>query len=218
MSQLLTSRWEPSDVLNIITPRNDISCAGFTQQGLPCRWRLDGEIKAQIRSLLLQMSEKSPRRALGDLPELARLCLCETNHRNQATRVLDTWTPLVERYASWLESRDTHQPQELDCSPDDKIDGSSNRNVRHSGSRSASPSVDDIMAELEALSIRQKQLQRALQHLLPPTGNQRPNSSSVQSTPSSVVITPLDESPSSSQQSLGGGARSFKKFFGSRKG
>jgi hypothetical protein len=218
MSQLSTSRWEPSDVLNIITPNDDISCAGITQQGRPCRWRLDGEIKAQIRSLLFQMSEKTPRRALGDLPELVRLCLCETNHRYQATRVLNTWTPLVERYATWLESRDTHQPQIRDSSPDERIDGPSNRNVRLSEPRSTNPSVDDIMAELESLSIRQKQLQKVLQHLLPQTGNQRPNSCSVQSTQSSVVITPPDDSPPSSQESLGSGSRNFKRFFGSRKG
>lgn len=218
MSQLSTSRWEPSDVLNIITPNDDISCAGITREGRPCGWRLDGEIKAQIRSLLFQMSEKTPRRALGNLPELVRLCLCERNHRNQATRVLNKWTPLVERYATRLESRDTHQPQIFDNTPDDRIDGSSNRNVRPSEPRSTSLSVEDIIAKVEALSIQQqKQLQKRLQHLLQQDGNQSPNSSSVQSTQSSVVTTPLGNSPSSSQQSLESGPRSLKKFFGRRK-
>ena len=100
MSQLPTPRWSPSAVLDIITASNDISCAGITQKGLPCRWDLGGDPKLQALHLLDSMSQKSPREALDDLPQLARLCLCQKNHQQQAARVVARWTALIEQYDS----------------------------------------------------------------------------------------------------------------------
>jgi hypothetical protein len=223
MHQLPSTKWEPSDILNIITPGNDIGCAGTTQQGLPCRWRLDGEIKAQIRSFLVHMSEKSPRRAIDDLPELARLCLCETNHRSQQANVVNKWTLIVKRYALWMESRDA---QELESNPDDIPSSPPKKNGQPSRPRPASPDLDDLADELEALDIRRRQVQENIRRRLAETDIQTSNSSLVQSspspsTPSLAISTPQEELPSNSQQSLGRGSsppRNSKKWvFGRRK-
>jgi hypothetical protein len=206
MSQLSASRWEPSDILNIITDSNDISCAGITQRGLACGWRLDGEYKEQARTLLFRMSQKSPRQALSDLPQLARLCLCQKNHQSQAARVVAKWTSLVETYDSGRGRTDTHHPQGSGSSSDNSSSSSSNSNNQPSPTRATSTSIDMIISEMKALSIRQEELQRALQDLLPERENRSSNSGSVQasssqSTPRSVSQTHLDTLTSRAQQS-----------------
>jgi hypothetical protein len=152
MSQLPTQRWSPSAVLDIITASNDISCAGITLKGLPCRWDLGGDPKRQARNSLISMSQRSPREALDDLPHLARLCLCQKNHQQQAARVVAEWTDLIELYISSLEREDTRNPHR--------------RGVRGPESRGSKLSVDEITAELDALSIRQEELRSMLQDAL----------------------------------------------------
>jgi hypothetical protein len=217
MHQLPSTKWEPSDILNIITPGNDIGCAGTTKKGLPCGWHLDGEIKAQIRKFLVHMSEKSPRRAIDDLPQLARLCLCETNHRSQQASVVNKWTPIVERYALWMESRDA---QELESNPDDIPSSPPKKNGQPSRPRPASPDLDDLADELEALDIRRRQVLEKMRRRLAETDIQTSNSSLAQSSPSPSTPS-LATSTSNSQQSLGRGSsppRNSKKWgFGRRK-
>lgn len=214
MSQLSTSVWEPSNVLNIITPSNDIGCAGITQKGLACRWRLDGAIKASIRSLLFQMSEKPPRQTIRDLPELARLCLCEANHQDQVATVLETWTPRVEKYAGWLESRHIYK-EETGVYPDPTIATPSNRTGKTSVPK-VPISVDDILKEMEALSFRQKELQQALANQMAKPESQGTRTSSGQSTPSYVAVTPMGDSLSGLDESSSSSRRISKKGFWKR--
>ncbi len=202
MSQLSTSRWEPSDILNIITETNDISCAGITQKGLACRWNLDGEFKEQARTLLFQMSQKSPRQTLTDLPRLAQLCLCQKNHQYQAARVVAKWTSLVETYDSSRQGRkDTRHAQGSGSFSGNSSSSSSNSVVRPSKTGAASFNMEMIISELEAISIRQEELKSALQDLLSENEIQSSNSgstsaSSAQSTPRSVNQIQQDELPS----------------------
>jgi hypothetical protein len=134
-------------VLDIITASNDISCAGITLKGLPCRYDLGGDPKAQARHLLDSLSKRSTREALDVLPQLARLCLCK-HHQQQAARVVLRWTALIEPYTGSPEGEDTQQ---------------AHRPVGETGSGEPIPSVDEIIAELNALSIRQKELRSMLQ-------------------------------------------------------
>ena len=143
-------------VLDIITASNDLFCAGITLKGLPCRNNLGRDPKLQARYLLDSMSQRSPREALNDLPQLARLCLCQNWHQQQAARVVAEWSALIEPYASSLEREDTRQRG--------KTSGiSSKGGVRATGSSGPKLSVDEIIAELDALSIRQKELRSMLQ-------------------------------------------------------
>src|ERR1700712_3638680 len=99
-SPTLSQTWSSFDVLQIITPSNDIVCAGITGKGLPCRWELTSEPKRDARQLLDSMCAKSPLDALDDLPRLARLCLCVAHHQYQAGRVVDEWTVVIRSYAA----------------------------------------------------------------------------------------------------------------------
>jgi hypothetical protein len=145
-------------VLDIITASNDISCAGITKKGLPCQYDLGGDPKRQARRLLDSMSQRSPREALNDLPQLARLCLCQKWHQAQAADVVANWTDLIETYVSSLES------EVKPVGHRGKISGiSSKGGLRASGSSGPKLSVDEIIAELDALSIRQKELRSMLQ-------------------------------------------------------
>jgi hypothetical protein len=184
MSQLPTQRWSPSAVLDIITAGNDISCAGITQKGLPCRWDLGGDPKQQARNLLISMSQRSPREALGDLPQLARLCLCQKNHQQQAARVVAKWKALIEPYASSLEREGAPKPHR--------------RGVHGPDSR-GSISVDEIIAELDALSIRQEELRSMLQdaHLS--------KDGSARTTPSQNRAHLVNQTPPSESDSSGTG-------------
>ena len=148
MSQLPTRRWSPSAVLKIITPNNDISCAGITQKGLPCNWDLGGDPKRRARNLLISMSQRPPHEALDDLPQLSRLCLCQKNHQQQAARVVAEWTVLIELYANSLKGEDNRQSH---------------------------PSLDEIIAELNTLSIRQEQLRSLLPNDHPERTSLSPN-------------------------------------------
>jgi hypothetical protein len=140
-------------VLDIITASNDISCAGITKKGLPCQYDLGGDPKRQARRLLDSMSQRSPREARDDLPQLARLCLCQKWHQAQAADVVANWTDLIETYVSSLES------EVKPVGHRGKISGISSKG----GVRARGPTVDEIIAELEILSIRQKELRSMLQ-------------------------------------------------------
>tara|TARA_R110002060_G_scaffold40044_5_gene51289 strand:- start:1575 stop:2282 length:708 start_codon:yes stop_codon:yes gene_type:complete len=158
-----TQIWNASSVLEIITASNDISCAGINLKGLPCGWDLGAEPKQQARHLLISMSQRSPREALNDLPQLARLCLCQKNHQKQAARVVAKWTPLIELYASNLEgehARRIHQPVGRGGNTSGTSAGGGVRGTRPSGQKLC---VDEIIAEMDALSIRQKELRSMLQ-------------------------------------------------------
>jgi hypothetical protein len=135
MSQSRTPIWNPSSILEIINDHNDISCAGVTQKGLPCGYHLGGEPKSQARQLLGRMSQKPPRRALSDLPELAEYCLCKKSHQGQARTVVADWTAIIEPFLTSHE-KEKEKPKQ--------------------------PDIDEIIAELEALSIRQQKLRRML--------------------------------------------------------
>jgi len=155
MSQLPTLGWSPSAVLNIITAGNDISCAGTTLKGLPCGWDLGGDLKREVRNLLMSMSQRSPREALDDLPQLARLCLCQKNHQPQAAKVVARWSVLIEEYASSLKGKDTARTHRRSNSGDRET-------------RSGRPilSIEEIIAELNDLSIRQKELQSMVKSII----------------------------------------------------
>ena len=163
MTQSSTQRWSPSAVLGIITADDDISCAGITLKGLRCRWELGGDPKLQARDLLLSMSQRPPREALDNLPQLARLCLCQKNHQQQAARVVEKWTALIEPYASSHEregARHTHRPVDHGSNTSSM---SSKDRVHTPGSSGPKLNVDEIIAEMNALSIRHAELRSMLQ-------------------------------------------------------
>ena len=174
-------------VLNIITSSNDISCAGITQKGLPCRWDLGGDPKLQARQLLNSMSRRSPREALDSLPQLARLCLCQKNHQQQAASVVVRWTALIEPYASSLERDDLRG---------NTSGMPSNGKVGPTEPSGLELSVDEIIAELDALTIRQEELRSMLRDAhLSEDGSAR--TSLAQNTAHLVNQTQLGESESS---------------------
>jgi hypothetical protein len=186
MSQL-PPIWKPSAVLDIITATNDISCAGITLKGLPCGWTLDGEAKLQARQLLTSMSQMSPREALDDLPRLARLCLCQKNHQKQAARVVKKWADLIESYPISLEREDNRQTNRPVSHGGNINNISSNRGVRATRSDGPIPSYDEIIAELEALSIRQKELRSMLQDSHSNDEHKKPKDESTHSSPSQYI-------------------------------
>ncbi|KAH8587528.1 hypothetical protein B0O99DRAFT_694408 [Bisporella sp. PMI_857] len=148
MVELPALRWNPSAVLKIITTSNDISCAGITLKGLPCGYDLGGEPKLQARHLLNLMSQKSPRDTLDSLPQLARLCLCQKNHQKQAMSVVTKWAALIESHVSNLERDDTRR---------------TDRSVDKPVPNRRDLTIHEIIAELDALSIRQAELTSMLQ-------------------------------------------------------
>ena len=205
MSQLPTLGWNPSAVLNIITASNDISCAGITQKGLPCRWDLGGDPKLQARNLLMSMSQMSPRKALDVLPQLARLCLCEKYHQQQAARVVANWTALIEIYDSSPEREDTRQPPRPDGHGGNTNGMSSIGRVRATGSSGPPLSVDEITAELEALSIRQEELRSMLQDAHLGDGHKKSEDGSASTSPSQNTARPVNQTqPSESESSRAG--------------
>jgi hypothetical protein len=148
MSQPTATQWEAGAVLNIFTPTNDIACAGVTQLGNPCGWRLEGSDKADARELLEDMSDKSPIEALDDLPELARLVLCRKNHQNQADRVISRWKKAVKNHISATDRA---------ARPSPSVHGTPGRRVASGGSNSPE-AYDDIIADISRLSISPAQL------------------------------------------------------------
>jgi hypothetical protein len=192
MSELPTLRWNPSAVLNIITASDDISCAGITQKGLPCRWDLGGEPKQQARHLLSSMSQRSPREALNVLPQLARLCLCQKNHQQQAASVVAKWTALIEPYTSSLEIEDAPQTHRPVGHGGNTSGMSSNSGVRETRLSRPKLDLDEIIAELNSLSIRQEELRSMLRDALPGDGSARTSPS--QNTAHLVNQTQLSES------------------------
>jgi hypothetical protein len=113
------------------------------------------------------------------------------------------WTSLVETYDRGRGGTDTHHPQEPGSSPDNRM--------------------DMIIYEMAALSIRQEELQRALQDQLLERERKSSNSgtvqvSSSQSIPSSVSRTQLDELAPRSQQSPARGLSSSRSSPFSRDG
>jgi hypothetical protein len=200
MSRLPTQIWNPSKVLDIITASNDISCAGITLRGLPCRWRLDEEPKRQARYLLISMSQRSPREALDDLPQLAKLCLCPTIHQGQAFRAVAYWTDLIKSYASDLEREDTGRTYRPVGHRGNTTGISSNGGVRATGSSGPKLSVDEIIAKMNALSIQQEELRSMLQDAqLSEDGSVR--TSPFQNTAHPVIQTPLSELSELSERS-----------------
>lgn len=183
-NQLPTLRWNPFAVLNIITASNDISCAGITQIGLPCHWDLGEDAKLQARHLLISMTQRSPREALNVLPQLAQLCLCQKFHQRQVARVVAQWTALIEPYASSLErehTQQTNQPVGREV-----ITGSmsSSTKVRTTGSSRPKLNVEEIIAELNALSIRQEELKLMLQNARLDDEHKKSKDGSAQTSPS----------------------------------
>jgi hypothetical protein len=200
MSQLPTQRWNPSEVLDIVTASNDISCAGITQKGLPCGWDLGGEPKRQARYLLISMSQRLPREALDDLPQLAQLCLCQKNHQKQAARAVADWAALIESYASNLEREDTGRTHQPVGHGGNTSGTSSNGGVRTTGSSRPKLSVNEIIAEMDALSIRQEELRSMLEDAqLSEDGSAR--TSPFQNTAYPVIQTPLSELSELSERS-----------------
>jgi hypothetical protein len=181
MSPSSVSNWEAETVLKIFTPTNDIACAGVTQAGNPCGWRLEGGDKADARELLEEMSEKSPVEALDDLPELARLVLCRKNHQNQASRVISKWKKAINAYMS----------------TSDQVSGSSGLNVRPTpskqqtlgrkdiaGSSSSPETYDDIIADISRLCISPTQLRAIVEDHISERRQKFVTNSSARSTPS----------------------------------
>jgi hypothetical protein len=208
MSQLPTQRWSPSAVLGIIATSNDISCAGITQKGLPCRWDLGGEPKRRARNLLISMSQRSPHEALDDLPQLARLCLCQKNHQDQAVRVVDEWAALIERYTSSLERNTRQTPSTSSLERDARqtpYTSSLETDTRqihapvgHGGPSGSTLSVDEIIAELDALSLRHERLTSMLRDATGrPSEGGSARAGPSQSTPHLVNQTQQSGSPSS---------------------
>lgn len=169
MGRLPAAKWNPAEVLDVFTDNNDIACAGITQKGLPCGYHLNGEDKQQARRLLASMSQLSLREALDDLPQLARLCLCQKNHQKQATNVVAQWTDSIETYADSLQS--------------------ARGNAQ--AARRAQPTVDEIIAELAALSVRKNELTAMLRDA------NLDDDASARTTPSQSTAAELSESESS---------------------
>jgi hypothetical protein len=206
MSQLPTLGWNPSAVLKIITASNDISCAGTTQKGLPCRWDLGGEPKLQARNLLNSMSQRSPREALDVLPQLARLCLCQKNHQQQAASLVARWTSLIEPYASSLEREDTRQTHRP-VGHGGSAGGMSSNGRVHTRPSPQKPNVNDIIAELEALSIRREELMSMLQDADPGDEHKKSEDRSARTSPSQntahLVLQTQPSEPESSRAGQG---------------
>ena len=161
MSQSSASDWEAGTVLHIFTPTDDIACAGVTQAGNPCGWRLEGGDKADARELLAEMSEKSPNAALDDLPELARLVLCRKNHQNQAGRVISRWKRAINTYIS-----------EADRATEDVTEVSN-----------SSETYNDIIADLSRLRITPAQLRTIVDEHISERRQEPVSNGSARSTP-----------------------------------
>lgn len=155
MSQSSASYWEAGTVLNIFTPTNDIACAGVTQAGNPCRWRLEGSDKADARELLEEMSEKSPIEVSDDLPGLARLVLCRKNHQNQADRVISKWKKAIKTYIIALD-RETALSDQYDRPPPGVHNTPEGNDT--AGVSNSPETYDDIIAEISRLCISPAQL------------------------------------------------------------
>jgi hypothetical protein len=175
-----TQAWEAAAVLKIFSTNNDISCAGINQKGLPCGWRLESDAKFDARSLLREMSEVLPLEALENLPALARLCLCEKNHQNQAVRVIRDWTGKIEAYSaanqtpanSYVAVNSPGQPYHTSY-PDighSKINGSSAPCSTTDGTRLQRVDLDDITQTLRVLDIDAEALDRVLRREFPEYG------------------------------------------------
>jgi len=162
MSQSSASDWEAGTVLHIFNSADDISCAGVTQAGNPCGWRLEGGDKADARELIAEMSEKAPSAALDDLPELARLVLCRKNHQNQANRVISRWTKAINNYISESD-RVTEDTTEISNSPE---------------------TFNDIIADLSRLRITPSQLRTIVNEHISERRQNPVSNDSARSTPS----------------------------------
>jgi hypothetical protein len=213
MSQLHTQRWSPSAVLNIITGDNDISCAGITLKGRRCRWALGRDPKLRARQLLNSMSQKPPSEALGFLPQLARLCLCPRYHQQHAASVVARWTALIELYASSLKKEDARQTHRPLSHGGNTSSMSSNGGVRATGWSGPKLSVDEIIAELNVLSIRQEELRSMLQDADLGDGHKTPKDRLAPTSPSKntahlVNQTQLSQSESSRANTPLSGAES----------
>lgn len=182
------AHWMPSKILDITTGSSRFSCAGTTARTRRCRSGMHKDRKVPAREdpkvlahkLLVSMSQRSPREALDDLPQLARLCLCP-GHQKQADSVVDRWTAVIESHASILDREDSRQNRWL---------------FGHRGNNSsASPQLTyaEIITELDALPIRQEILRSMLQdtHI---SKDRSARTSSFQNTAYLVNQTQLSES------------------------
>jgi hypothetical protein len=110
------------------------------------------------------------------------------------------WTALIESYASTLEGEDTKRPHRPVGHGGNTSGTSSNGGVRATGSSGPKFGVDEIIAELDALSIRQEEL-RSMLHDAQLSEDGSARTSPFQNTAHLVIQTPLSELSESSERS-----------------
>jgi hypothetical protein len=202
MSQSSTSDWEAGTVLKIFTPTNDIACAGVTQAGNPCGWRLEGGDKADARELLEEMSEKSPIEALDDFPELASLVLCRKNHQNQADRVISRWKKAIKIHIS-ASDRATDLPGQY-IRPVPGVQRTPIGN-NATGVSNSPETYDDVVADISRLCISPAQLRTIVEGHISERRQKLVTDVSARSTPShstpSLVRSEASAEPSRSKMS-----------------
>ena len=103
--------WDPDTVLNINTYTNrDMFCVGVavSRGNARCRWRITGEQRSKVCSILDEMSTQPPTEIFGSklLSRLAKLSLCEEQHRYQHPDILERWDDIIGGVADQYEEMD----------------------------------------------------------------------------------------------------------------
>jgi chromosome segregation ATPase len=100
--------WNPDKTLNINAwDNNEMFCVGVavSRGNARCRWRISGERHDKVCLILDEMGRRPPREISGSklLSRLAKLSLCEEQHRRQQPDVLERWEDMIEDVAEQYE-------------------------------------------------------------------------------------------------------------------
>jgi chromosome segregation ATPase len=93
--------WNPDKTLNTNAfDNNDMFCVGVavSRGNARCRWRITGDRHNKVCSILDEMGTRPPTEISGSklLSRLAKLGLCEEQHRHQVRDILDRWEEVIE--------------------------------------------------------------------------------------------------------------------------
>jgi chromosome segregation ATPase len=93
--------WNPDKTLNINAWDNsEMFCVGVavSRGNARCRWRIGGERHDKVCFILDEMGRRPPTEISGSklLSRLAKLSLCEEQHRHQEPDVLERWEDMID--------------------------------------------------------------------------------------------------------------------------
>jgi chromosome segregation ATPase len=100
--------WNPDKTLNInALDNNEMFCVGVavSRGNARCRWRISGVRHDKVCLILDEIGRRPPTEIPGSklLSRLARLSLCEEQHRHQEPDVLERWEDMIEDVARQYE-------------------------------------------------------------------------------------------------------------------